>query len=56
MVIPDRVVAYYRVSTDKQGKSGLGLEAQQAAVRAYLVLLCQQFDEVVDIIGFFKNG
>jgi hypothetical protein len=21
-----------------------------------LVLLCQQFDEVVDIIGFFKNG
>jgi hypothetical protein len=21
-----------------------------------IVLLCQQFDEVVDIIGFFKNG
>lgn len=29
-------IAYYRVSTDKQGKSGLGLEAQQAAVAAYL--------------------
>jgi DNA invertase Pin-like site-specific DNA recombinase len=28
-----RVVAYYRVSTDKQGRSGLGLEAQQRAVR-----------------------
>lgn len=31
-----RFVAYYRVSTARQGRSGLGLEGQQAAVRSYL--------------------
>ncbi len=29
-------VAYCRVSTDKQGRSGLGLEAQQTAIQAHL--------------------
>lgn len=43
-------VAYYRVSTVKQGQSGLGLEAQRAAVMSYAksqeLTLVQEFTEI----------
>ena len=38
-------IAYYRVSTARQGKSGLGIEAQKAAVQRFAEA------EGIDLIG-----
>jgi DNA invertase Pin-like site-specific DNA recombinase len=33
--MPTPIIAYIRVSTDKQGKSGLGLEARREAIARF---------------------
>ena len=47
--MPD-IVAYYRVSTQKQGRSGLGLEAQKTAVANFAategLTIIAEFEEV----------
>jgi DNA invertase Pin-like site-specific DNA recombinase len=41
-----RYVAYYRVSTEKQGHSGLGLDAQRQAVQQYSASIDSEFIEI----------
>lgn len=52
----NKAIAYYRVSTSKQGKSGLGLEAQQNAVQQYC--MANEYDllsEVVEVQSTQKH-
>jgi DNA invertase Pin-like site-specific DNA recombinase len=46
---------YYRVSTQKQSNSGLGLEAQQAAVRQFVSDPAQLGQEFVEVESGKKN-
>lgn len=41
-----KYVAYFRVSTAKQGQSGLGLEAQQESVKQYADNIIHSFTEI----------
>lgn len=46
----ERFISYIRVSTTRQGVSGLGLEAQQQAITRYLYgVECKLIDEFVEI-------
>ena len=48
-------IAYYRVSTDRQGRSGLGLDAQRAAVVSHLPGRGEQIAEFIEIESGRKN-
>jgi DNA invertase Pin-like site-specific DNA recombinase len=51
-----KLVAYYRVSTARQGRSGLGLEAQQAAVQSYAATLGKEVTEEFVEVESGKNA
>ena len=51
-----RFVAYYRVSTAQQGRSGLGLDAQREAVRVFLAARADELAEAFTEIEPGKNA
>ena len=51
----EKYIAYYRVSTQKQGNSGLGLDGQKNTVLNYLKGL-EPLEEFTDIESGTKKG
>jgi DNA invertase Pin-like site-specific DNA recombinase len=51
-----KYVAYFRVSTARQGHSGLGLEAQQAAVQRFLPGNAKLVGEYIEVESGRKNA
>jgi len=52
----NRYVAYFRVSTARQGQSGLGLEAQQAAVHRFLPAEAVRVADYVEVESGRKSA
>ncbi|SEN62009.1 Site-specific DNA recombinase [Roseovarius tolerans] len=53
---PQKYVIYYRVSTKRQGKSGLGLEAQKRDVELYLSNYSDEPFEVLEAFTDMESG
>jgi len=55
----NKYVGYYRVSTEEQGKSGLGLESQRESVRSFALkngTLVGEFQDIESGSKNFRNG
>jgi len=52
----NKYVAYFRVSTARQGQSGLGLEAQQAAVLRFLPADAVRVPDYVEVESGRKSA
>ena len=51
----EKYIAYYRVSTQKQGNSGLGIEAQKSALLKFININDILIEELIDIESGKKN-